>query len=39
MASAYIALMCSFNFQMGCQDRLCVNADADEALDYDSRSK
>ena len=32
MASADIALVCGLNFQVGCQDRLCVNSDADEAL-------
>ena len=28
----YIALVCGLNFQVGCQDRLRVNSDADEAL-------
>ena len=33
MSSADIALVCSLNFQvLGCQDRLRVNSDADEAL-------
>ena len=32
MASADIALVCCFNFQAACQDRLRVNSDADEAL-------
>ena len=32
MASADIALVCGLNFQMGCQDRLRVNSDADQAL-------
>ena len=32
MASADIVLVCSLNFQVGCQDRLHVNSDADEAL-------
>ena len=32
MASADIALVCGSNFQVGCQDRLRVNSDADEAL-------
>ena len=32
MASADIALVCGLNFQVGCQDRLRVNSDADEAL-------
>ena len=31
-ASADIALVCVLNFQVGCQDRLRVNSDADEAL-------
>ena len=34
-----LPLMCSFNFQIGCQDRLRVNSDADEALaELDTRS-
>ena len=32
MASADIALVCGLNFQVGCQDRLRVNSDTDEAL-------
>ena len=32
MASAEIALECSLKVRVGCQDRLCVNSDADEAL-------
>ena len=32
MASADIALVCGLNFQVGCQNRLRVNSDADEAL-------
>ena len=32
MASADIALVCGLKFQAGCQDRLRVNPDADEAL-------
>ena len=32
MACANIALVCSLNFQVGCQDRLSVNSDADETL-------
>ena len=32
MACAYITFVCGFKFQMGCQDRLGVNSDADEAL-------
>ena len=40
MASADIALVCGLNFQVGCQDRLRVNSDADEALaQWDSRSE
>ena len=30
MASAEIALVCGLKVLMGCQDRLCVNSDADE---------
>ena len=32
MARVDIAFACSLNNQMGCQDRLRVNSDADEAL-------
>ena len=32
IASAAIALVCGLNFWVGCQDRLRVNSDADEAL-------
>ena len=32
MASADIALVCGLKFQVGCQDRLHVNSDADKAL-------
>ena len=32
MARADIALMCGLIFQLGCQDRLHVNSDADESL-------
>ena len=32
VASADIAHMCGLKFQVGCQDRLHVNSDADEAL-------
>ena len=32
MASVDIALGCGLNFQLGCQDRLRVNLDADETL-------
>ena len=32
MASADITLACGLNFQVGCQDRLHVNSDADETL-------
>ena len=31
-ASAEIALVCDLKFRMGCQDRRCVNSDADETL-------
>ena len=38
MASAEIALVCGLKVWVGCQDRLCVNSDADEALvQWDSR--
>ena len=30
MARAEIALMCGLKVRVGCQDRLCVNSDADE---------
>ena len=32
MARADIALVCGLKDQMGCQDRLCVNSDANETL-------
>ena len=32
MASAEIVLECGLKICVGCQDRLCVNLDADEAL-------
>ena len=32
MASAEIALVCGLRVRVGCQDRLCVNLDADKAL-------
>ena len=32
MASAETALVCGLKVQVGCQDRLCVNSDADETL-------
>ena len=32
MASADIALVCGLNFQVLCQDKLCVNLIADESL-------
>ena len=32
MTSAEIALVCGLKVQMGFQDRLCVNSDADKAL-------
>ena len=32
MARVEIALMCGFKVRVGCQDRLCVNSDADETL-------
>ena len=40
MASDDIALVCGLNFQVGCQDGLRVNSDADKALaKWDSRSE
>ena len=32
MAGAEIALRCGLGVRVGCQDRLCVNLDADKAL-------
>ena len=32
MASAKIALVCGLMVRVCCQDRLCVNSDADETL-------
>ena len=32
MTSADVALVFGLNFQVRCQDTLCVNSDADEAL-------
>ena len=32
MASAEFALVCGLKVRVGCQDRLCVNSDADETL-------
>ena len=32
MASVEIALVCDLKVREGCQDRLCVNSDADETL-------
>ena len=32
MASAEIALVCALKVRVGCQNRLCVNSDGDEAL-------
>ena len=32
MASVEIALECGLKVRVGCQDRLCVNSDADETL-------
>ena len=38
MASAEIALICGLKVRVGCQERLCVNSDADEALaEWESR--
>ena len=34
MASAEIALVCGLKVRVGCQDRLCVNLDADEIVAY-----
>ena len=32
MASTEIALVCGLKSRMGCQERLCMNLDADETL-------
>ena len=32
MESAEITLVCGLKVRVGCQDRLCVNLDADETL-------
>ena len=32
MASVEIALVCDLKVRVGCQDRLCVNSDADETV-------
>ena len=32
MASAEIAIVCGLKVRVGCQDRLCVNKDADKTL-------
>ena len=32
MTSAEIALVCGLKARVGCQDKLCVNSDADETL-------
>ena len=32
MASAEIALVCGLKIWVGCQDRLCVNSDANKML-------
>ena len=32
MVSAGIAFLCGLKVRMGCQDKLCVNSDADETL-------
>ena len=32
MASVEIAIVCGLKVRVGCQDRLCVNSDADETL-------
>ena len=32
MASAEIAFVCGLKVRVGCQDRLCVNSNADETL-------
>ena len=38
MASAEFALVCGLKVRVGCQDRLCMNSDADETLaKWDSR--
>ena len=38
MASEEIALVCGLKVRVGCQDRQCVNSDADETLaEWESR--
>ena len=32
MESAKIALVCGLKVRVGCQDKLCVNSDADDTL-------
>ena len=32
MASAEIAFLCDLRVRVSCQDRLCMNSDADETL-------
>ena len=32
MASAEIVLVCGLKVRLGCQDRLCVNSDADSSV-------
>ena len=40
MASADIAIVCGLYFQLGCQDRLRVNSDADDSpASWDIRSE
>ena len=34
MESAEIAFVCGLRIRVGCQDRLCVNSDANETLAY-----
>ena len=37
-ASAEIALVCGLKVPIDCQDRVCVNSDADETLDYNGKA-
>ena len=32
MASAEIAFVCGLKIRLGCEDKLCVNSDPDQAL-------
>ena len=38
MASAEIAFVCGLKFRNDCQNRLCMNSDADETLAYNGKA-